>query len=413
MPQNSKFWYGTIGMQTNPTDPVQTNTPFMRIDGDIMKNTDKVQNTSIQNIRNNASTLVEWSETTEGTLNMELSAIDVVFFLLATLWKLTTTDVSSGTDGTVFEHVIEEENCDLPTMSVEIKKGGCTSWSADPSGQSTMVTRWYGCMMNTFTLNIEEWILTCNAEINAYGAFDVAQLIADPTWTTYKFKKWQIRGLVVGDICRLYESNTETFEEVTISAIDYTADTVTFTAVTSVLFTVANDTKLELVQKTVNYDSPQLFGFQNARVRIADTLANAATAEPTAVKTLNLNLWNNLQVDTQTEYNTVKETWSDYTVDMTLLYENNKIRDARRNNTQQAMIIEIDNAKIISATDTNNETFSIRFEINKFEYQTFEAPTATGALIEESVVWLILYDDVAEKSITAKVYNDKANNYYV
>ncbi|MDR0608027.1 MAG: hypothetical protein LBG52_06935 [Candidatus Peribacteria bacterium] len=65
MAQNSKYGYSTIGVQTNPEQPVQTNTPIAKIDGDITKTSEMVRNTSIQNIYNNASTIVDGNTTVE------------------------------------------------------------------------------------------------------------------------------------------------------------------------------------------------------------------------------------------------------------------------------------------------------------------------------------------------------------
>lgn len=48
------------------------------------------------------------------------------------------------------------------------------------------------------------------------------------------------------------------------------------------------------------------------------------------------------------------------------------------------MIIEIDNGSIVSPTDTNNQTYKIMIEVPRFVYETREAPTASGGLIEES-----------------------------
>lgn len=161
------------------------------------------------------------------------------------------------------------------------------------------------------------------------------------------------------------------------------------------------------------YDSPVLFGFKDARVRIAQGgVANAYLANPKALKTLNFNIANNLQVDSQTEYNTVKETGSDYTAEMVALYETNEDRDHWRNKTELSMVIEIDNARIISATDTNNQTFSIVIEVPRFVYETFEAPVATGSLIEQTIAALILHDAVTDESVKIKVYNDKPDTYY-
>lgn len=178
------------------------------------------------------------------------------------------------------------------------------------------------------------------------------------------------------------------------------------------MFTVANDSKIELAQKIVNYDSPELFGFKNARIRVGNTLAEAAIAQPINVKTATINIANNLQVDSQTEFNTVKSTGSDYEIEMGLLFNDVNIRDDFRNKKEQAMIIEIDNANIVSGTDTNNETFRIEMHVPKFAYQSYEMEAGTGSLIEETVNALVLFDPDSSKSIFFKVYNDHDNAFY-
>ncbi|MDR3169297.1 MAG: hypothetical protein LBU27_06145 [Candidatus Peribacteria bacterium] len=179
MAQNSKYGYSTIGVQTTPETPVQTNTPISKIDGDILKTTEMVRNTSIQNRYNNASTIVNGNTTIEGDQNTELSPQDAVFALYGVLGKIQSQDVSSAGDGSVLKHTITKGGCELPSFSIEEKIGGCIGGNSDPSGQNTFVRRSFGCLYNSIALAIQEGILTLQNNIIAYGQFDVAFLRAD------------------------------------------------------------------------------------------------------------------------------------------------------------------------------------------------------------------------------------------
>lgn len=489
MAQNTKYWYMTIGTQTSDTSPVQTNQAVARVDGDIMKTTEIVKNSSIQNIYNNASAVVDGNTTTEWSVNMELSPVDIVQFLYGVLGAITSTDVSSATDGSVYRHQIDHGLCQLPSFSIEQKNGWCGGGASQPDGQNTMISRAFGCKVDKVEISIEEGILKAATDVKAYGAFDVAFLktnitakgtaktITGATWAsnqatftsnahgyvagdivkvagmtptgyngTYKvvsvttntfivakttnpgvfssggtatkqamakFNTWWVKGLVIGDTVRFLERATGTYETNTLSFVDEDNDVLAFdTNFVSTILTVANDTKVELVQKTISYGTPQLFGFKNVKVRTWDTLTLATTGTEYDLNTMKLTLNNNIETKFGTKYNTIKETGGDYMMELGLLFNDLVIRDQFRKRSEQAMIIEIDNGTIISATDTNNATYKIKIEIPRFVYETREAPTASGGLIEETATGLILHSTAEGYSVRVSVWNNKSNTYY-
>lgn len=487
--QNSKYGYMTIGTQPNPTTTVQTPNAIARIDWDIIKTVEIVKNSSIQNIYNNASTIVEGNQTTEWSINTEMSPIDSVFPLYGVLGSIVSTDVSSAANLSVFRHVISHSLCGLPAFSAEQKSWWCGWGNSDPTGQTHMISRAFGCHIDKTEMSIEEWILKLNYDIKAYGAFDVAFLkinervqqssvvvsgatrlaqkitftvtwhgrsindiitIAGVTPTQYNgsyrivqiiwvnsfvvdkitnpwaytsgwtmvrlsmfgFDSWSVKGLVAGDTVRFYENATKTVEEVVLVFVDELNDVLAFNNVLSTVFTVANDTKVELVQKTVSYTTPILFGFKNVKIKTGDTLSLAQAGEAYDVNTLTFTMQNNIETKYGTEFNTIKETGWDYMFDLWLLFRNLEIRDQFRKRDEQAMIIEIDNGSIISATDTNNQTYKIMIEVPRFVYETREAPTASGGLIEESATWLVLHSFAEWYSVKITVRNNKAGTYY-
>jgi hypothetical protein len=196
MAQNSKYGYSTIGVQTKPETPVATNTPISKIDGDIMKTTEMVKNSSIHNIYNNASTIVDGNTAIEGDQNTELSAIDAVFPFYGVLGAIVSTQISSN----CYKHVLSQGGCELPSFSIEEKIGGCIGGNSDPTGQNTMIRRSFGCLYNSIALAIQEGILTLQNNIMAYGQFDVAFMNRDGAeittpreGTVYGFKNGSVK----------------------------------------------------------------------------------------------------------------------------------------------------------------------------------------------------------------------------
>ncbi len=487
--QNSKYWYMTIGAQTSPTITAQTTKPIARVDGDIMKTTEIVKNSSIQNIYNNASTIVEWNTTIEWSINEELSPIDSVRALYGVLWSIVSTDVSSALDSSVRRHVLTHGLCQLPPFSIESKLWGCGWGNSDPTGQTFMVSRAFGCHYDKMEISIEEWILKSSYDIKAYGAFDVAFLrtnesveqasvavtgatratqkitftvtahgraindivtIAGVTPSGYNgtyritevvnansfraekttnpgtytsggtmtklsmfgFNAGGVKGLVIGDEVKLYEETTQTYEDVIVRYVDEVNDVLAFNSVLSTIFTVSNKTKVLLVQKTISYDTPQLFGFKNVKIRTGDTLLLAQAGEAYDANKMTISMENNIDTKFGTEFNTIKETGWNYMMDLGLLFRTLRIRDDFRLRKEQAMIIDIDNGTVISGTDTNNQTYKIRIEIPRFVYESWEVPTASESLLEESAAGLILHSFDEWYSIKVTVWNDKAGTYY-
>lgn len=487
--QNTKYGYMTIGTQTSDTSPVQTNQAVARVDGDIMKTTEIVKNSSIQNIYNNSSAVVDGNTTTEWSINMELSPVDIVRFLYGVLGAITSTDVSSATDGSVYKHQIDHGLCQLPAFSIEQKNGWCGGGASQPDGQNTMISRAFGCKVDKVEISIEEGILKAATDVKAYGAFDVAFLTANitakgtaktitgVTWAsnqatftsnahgytagtivkvagmtpsgyngTYKIvsvatntfvvakttnpgvfsaggtatkqamatcNTGGVKGLVAGDTMRAFERSTSTYEQNTLSFVDEDNDVLAFdTDFVSALFTVANNTKFELVAKTISYGTPQLFGFKNVKVKTGTNLTLAATGTEYDLNTMKLTMNNNIETKFGTKYNTIKETGGDYMMELGLLFNDLVIRDQFRKRSEQAMIIEIDNGTVISGTDTNNATYKIKIEIPRFVYETREAPTASGGLIEETATGLILHSTAEGYSVRVSVWNNKNNTYY-
>lgn len=228
----------------------------------------------------------------------------------------------------------------------------------------------------------------------------------------FTFRQWQINGLVAWDTVRLYEKATDTYEEVDIVMVDTATDTLWFASVISTAFTVANDTKVELVPKAITYDRSRLFGFANAKVQFGDTIALAEVGEEYDLSTATLNIANNIETRFGTAFNTIKETGGDYTMEMTSVFRDVTVRDDYRKRERQAFVITLDNWEAISSTDANNNTYKIKIYIPSVQYDSREAPTASQGLIEESTALTWYHDFDLWYSIKIEIRNEKNNAYY-
>ncbi len=62
-------------------------------------------------------------------------------------------------------------------------------------------------------------------------------------------------------------------------------------------------------------------------------------------------------------------------MELSLLFRDLEIRDLFRARDEQAMVIEIDNGQVISATDTNNQSYKVVIKLYRFVYETDNVET--------------------------------------
>lgn len=490
--ENVKFSYSTVWVQQYwalkaviPTKPVSA------IEWFVQKNVGVAKNNSLQNIRNNASQVVEWNTEVTASYQTELNPIESVWWLYGLLWKITSTDVSSWTDWSVYKHEIEDDMCTLPHLAIESKRWWCVAWSADADWQSTLVSRGIWMLIDSGQIVVEQWVLKLNFEAMWHWAFDTAKLITDFTsnasttnisaislswnvatitstshwlsagdlveidsvtpsdydgwfkvdsvvdsdnfkityndaswfsayssWGTVQklavwvFEKWSVYGLAVWDSVKLYETSWETSEDLTVGAVDPANDKVGFATDPDSEMTVAKNCKMDLSQQSITYSEPILFGIKNVKLQVSDTLANAANADARSVDGLTVWFANNIEQKFQTQYNQLRDTGLDWTVDITAIFEDKTQMDRHRNRDELAMIITIDSWQVISATDTNNETYKLVIKMPRVVFETHETTWANNSVIEENLVWLALHDTWESKTGWIEVYNWKAWTYY-
>jgi len=224
-----------------------------------------------------------------------------------------------------------------------------------------------------------------------------------------------IEGLVVGDSIKFYEEATGTYEDRTITALDIPNGVVGFALVTSVLFTVANKSKIELKPQTTSYGTARVFSFTHCDFRFGDTVALAAVASPENVENRDLEYKNNLEErygSLRASPSVIAPKGNEATIKYTKYFESLIDRDRYLNQTRRACVLTITNDEIVSATDTNQAKYTIKFEFSDLRYTTYEMPTGTDELYAVTVEATCFYDGTDAKALRVKVKNASAAAVY-
>lgn len=134
------------------------------------------ENNPIQNQRWNPINPVKTTESSEASYNFDLDPNDAVHFLRAALGSMVSSDISSLTDASVFEHVLNMANT-LPALSIEQGKGNLTDTTNNR--QNYQVDRAFGAMVDSFVLSASDGIINMEVNLKTHGVFQATPMIAD------------------------------------------------------------------------------------------------------------------------------------------------------------------------------------------------------------------------------------------
>lgn len=93
------------------------------VENSLSKNVENIRSESRQNTLNNVNYLAKGTPKIEGDITTELDAVNVAPWFLLLLGQIASTDVSSGTDGSVYKHEIKDKVCGYKSLTIESKKG--------------------------------------------------------------------------------------------------------------------------------------------------------------------------------------------------------------------------------------------------------------------------------------------------
>jgi len=394
----------TVAVAVKPTH-------FLRYkDGDLMFKQEIIANDPIQNNRWKALNAVKGKATAEGTFNVDLDANECVHFLAPALGGLATTDVSTNT--AAYRHDITVANT-LPSFSLEQGKGNLTDSSGN--NQKFVVERWFGVLVNSFTISGSDGILNLAVNLKAHGLLMKRSLIADVTsGSTKTLYLESAEGFVATDNVTTYDATPQS-EMDALSAISLTAKTVTIAALAN-SYTVANKAKVELQPQSPSYSTPaKVFSFTHARFQFGADLSAAASASLENIEDWELNHENNLEE----RFGSLRETPSviapkgaKCTFKYTKYFETSAERDRYLNQEKKAAILTITNNEVISSGDTNLSKYTIVVQMSDVRFTSYEMPTGTDELYAASVEAECYYDTSDGQAIQIKVTNSKAGTEY-
>jgi len=220
-----------------------------------------------------------------------------------------------------------------------------------------------------------------------------------------------VRGLIAGDTIR-YTNSLGNTEDVVTKYIDADNDVIGNDLITSTAMTVANQTKVELVQQTATLVSTDFFSFSNVSLKRGADVTTALTAAPIDFEQIVLTFDKNVEEIIQNKKNIATPTGLDVKVEIDKAYEDNVDRDAQRRVSSNAYVLQFDMAKIVSATDTLNQTYRMQIIFPEVVSETYVITDKSSEVIKAKLTGIAKYSFSNSYSTQVVVINDQAWTQY-
>lgn len=388
-------------------------THFVRFEsGDIELNQETVINSPIQNNRARNISALSGKITADGSYEVSCDFNECVVWMYGNYGNISSADVSSATDGSVYEHTITTAN-DLPTFTFEQGKGNLDDTSNDR--QNYIVSRAYGVMVDVMKLSGSDDKIMINNDLKAHGVFQRAKIIEDVSSGSSVAipVKNDVGALVATDLINIYD--TDQAETNTVGSVSASASTVTIATLAN-SFERLKNAKIELRPLTPSYGTEPLVAmFHDCKFQESDTLTNAASAAETGVEDWEFEHGNNLGE----RFGSLRPSPSnidtgDYEdkFSFTRYFTNVTDRDNYLNLTKRAVIFTISNDEVVSEDDTNNHKYTVQIEMPNARYTAYGLPTANSDVYAAKVSVTPLYDSSEGFATRIKVKNAKAGTVY-
>lgn len=409
---STRLGYLAVKKETTLATAVKP-TNFIRFkDGDVLLKQEIIANNPIQNNRWNALNAVQGKVTAEGTYNFDLDFNESVHFFSVALGSISSADVGSVTDASVFTHTITVANT-LPGLTIEQGKGDLTDTSNNR--QNYQVDRAFGVLVDSFTISGSDGILNLEVGVKAHGILQKANLISNAAaGSSVAINLDTAEGFVATDTVNIYDTTPQS-ESKALSAVSIANKTVTV-ATLSNSYTVAKNAKVELVPQTPTYAIPaKVASFIHARFQFGTDLTTAASAALENIEDWEFSFQNNLEErfgSLRSSPSVIAPKGAKATLKYTKYFTDVQDRDRYLNQTKRAGIITITNNEIVSATDTGSKKYTVKIEMSDVRFTSYEMPTGTDELFAASVEAECYYDSTDGRAIRMLVTNKNAGTVY-
>lgn len=409
---STRLGYLAVKREATVADAV-TPDKFLRFkDGDVSYNQEIIANNPIQNMRWNAIQAVPGQVTTEGTYNVDLDANEGVHWLAACIGSVSSSDISSAGDSSVFKHTITLANS-LPSLTLEQGKGNLNDTSNNR--QNYQVDRAYGVLIDSISMSGENSIINMEVSLKAHGVFQKSNLVSDASsGSSVAIDVNSVEGLTTSDTINIYDTTPQN-ETQDISSIDTVNKTVTVSTLSN-SYTVSNDGKIELVPQTPSYGTdPQVLSFTHASFQFGSDLTDAGSNNEENIENWSLEFSNNLEErfgSLRSSPSVIAPKGANATLSYTKYFENVEDRDRYLDQTKKAGILTITNNKVVSGTDTNQAKYTVKVLMSDVRFTSYNMPTGTDELYAAEIEAQCFYDSTDGRAIQLEVTNEKTGTEY-
>lgn len=403
--------YLSFGREATPGTAVIPSKTIPFQEGDFMRKQEVIINSPIKGNRWKALNALPGKIACEGSHSFIFDPNFSVWLFSLAMGYHTTTTVSSDT--TAYKHTLRMATCEIPSFTAEQMKGGVCS--GDTYKQGYQVDRAFGAFIDSLELSSSEGEVELKVSSKAMGIFQSARLTKDVTaGATKTIYLKESEGLVIGDSLTIYKE-TPLSETITLTGVSVANKTVTAANLVAP-YTVALKSKVELVPVAANFSTPDTpFAFTHVRVQEADTVANALAAGLENYQEITYSYNNN----TEEKYGSLRAGPSkiaakraNAALSYSRYYDSNKKRDQYINQEARAVVITMTNDQIISATDTNQNTYKVVIKLPKVILTSYELPTGNDEVYGESIEAEIFYDTTLGYAVEIEITNAKDAAFY-
>lgn len=410
----SNFGYLAYKIQSAAGTAVVPSHPIRYMEGDLVL---EQENIPLEQIENNAfpTGMVAGGHKASAEFKSALDANEAVFPIFGALGTLTSsTDISSGTDASVYSHQIDF-GVTPPNWSIEQARGSLTDTSNSRLGYD--VRRAFGAKMDSFVIKGgSSGLLEFSWKMQALGIFTRAKVLSNAAaGSSVAINVDTVEGLVATtDSVNIYDDTPQN-EVDAIASLSTTAKTVTIGTLAN-SYTVANNAMLFLEPQSLSYSTPQqVFTMADVEYREGATYSAAASAAESNLESWELEYSNDLDVrpgSLRRGPHVIGAKKRGIRLKCTKYFESRADADRYFNVTKRGMQIKITNNVIISATDTNAAKYSIIFQLSDMRILSHSMSTSYGELYAYDVEYIGLYDSSDSRAIRCVIQNAKAGTAY-
>jgi hypothetical protein len=390
-------------------------THFLRFpEGSIRAEQTIIKNTSIQNNRHNSLNYFRGKINTDVSLEFEYDYTDSVYWLYGVLGGLTSADISSATDASVYSHTMIIADT-APSFTLEQAFGSTDSATTDK--QEYQVDRLFGAYVDSVEISATDETTKIKVDFKSLGFFDQADLLEDTAaGSSVAIKLDSIGGLVAADTVRVYDETPQS-EADAIDSLSTANGTITIATLGN-SYTIANKARVTLEPQTPTYGTfrPCMFHHWSFKTGADLTAADAASA-------INRFDWAlSIMNNGETMYGTnvlagyhgrgpslYAKKGFDATLKMKKYFVTKDDQNLFLKSLGKAIILEAKNDQIVSATDTNAVHYGLKFEISEAIITKLDYSKGSDDVLMVELECDCKYNASDARAIRAIAYNAEAS----